>query len=86
MMTIKHITPSGAEFVFPATRINYVPLDATRLKGRDEPPATLWHYNAEGSAVPITDGSVYVMNEHGRTVARYTLSDNGPQPSAVTHA
>lgn len=83
MMTIKHITLSGEEFVFPATRINYVPLSATTLAGRDEPPATLWHYNAEGSATPITGGSVYVMNEHGRTVARYTLSDNGPQSESV---
>lgn len=84
MMTIKHITLSGEEFVFPTTRINYVPIGAVVVKGRDEPPATLWHYNAEGGATPITSGSVYVMNEHGRTVARYTLSDTGPQSEPVT--
>jgi hypothetical protein len=83
MMTIKHITLSGEESVFPAARMNYVPLGAAVVKGPDEPPATIWHYNAEGSATPITSGSVYVMNEHGRTVARYTLSDNGPQSEPV---
>lgn len=79
MMTIKHITLSGEEFVYQTTHVNYVPLGAIAIKGRDEPPATIWHYNAEGSAAPITDGSVFIMNDHGRTVARYTLSDNGPQ-------
>lgn len=78
MMTLKHITLKGEEFVYPTTHVNYVPVGSNGYAGQDTPPTTLWRYDPEGSAAPITEGSVYVMNEHGKTVARYTLSDNGP--------
>lgn len=76
MMTVKHIALSGEEFVYPASHVNYVPSRVLEVK--DAPPDTLWHYDAEGRSYPITDGKCYVMNIEGRTVATYTLSDNGP--------
>ncbi len=65
MMTVKHITLSGEEFVYPTTHVNFTPNSNT-----------LWRYEEDGRAHPFDEGSVFVMNEHGKTVARYTLSTN----------
>ena len=83
MMTLKQILPSGEEFVYPTTHVNYVPLGSTGYAGADSPPTTLWRYDAEGSAIPLTEGSVFVMNEHGKTVARYTLYGEFPSVEPV---
>lgn len=78
MMTIKQILSSGEEFVYPSTHVNYVPQGSTGYAGVDVPPTTLWRYDAEGSAIPMTEGSLFVMNEHGKTVARYSLYGEFP--------
>lgn len=72
MMTVKHITPSGEEFIYPTTHVNYVPSDVFG-EGVDLPPNTLWIYPVDHPAQPITGGTVYVMNEHGKTVSRYDI-------------
>lgn len=73
MLTIKHITPSNEEFVYPTTHVNFVPQDAkAAVTGFD----SLWRYDNDGRAHEIVDGVAYVMNESGKTVARYHL--NGP--------
>ena len=85
MMTLKHIALSGEEFVYPTSHINYAPSSAFQNQageGEDSPPSTVWCYDAEGRALPITDGKCYVMNAEGRTVATYILSDNGPAACA----
>lgn len=79
MMTIKHITPSGEEFVYPATHVNYVPADAAEhFPGNPAPCTSLWRYDADGRAHQVLGGTAFVMNEHGKTVARYDLSASGP--------
>lgn len=77
MMTVKHITLSGEEFIYPTTHVNYVPSKALG-GGADLPPDTVWIYPADHPAQPLTDGTVYVMNEHGKTVSRYELSTQSP--------
>ena len=77
MMTIKHCDPTGEEFVYPTTYVNYIPAS---LKACAPSSASIWRYDEEGRAFEIATGSVYVMNEHGRTVARYTLGSNDPSP------
>lgn len=74
MMTVKHITLSGEEFVFATTHVNFIPGSA---KHHVTTKASLWWYDESGSH-ELDDGSVYVMNEHGKTVARYMLSSNEP--------
>lgn len=71
MMTIKHIDLSGKEFVYPTTHINFVPGDRN---GTTTTSPIVWRYDEEGCAHEIDNGTVYVMNEHGRTVARYNLT------------
>jgi len=77
MMTVKHITLSGEEFVYATSHVNFVP--ATALQGANYAsgsaavPDTVWRYDADGVARPITGGTVFVMNEHGKTVSRYDI-------------
>lgn len=70
MMTIKHITPSGEEFVHETTHVNFVPAAAKCATGSG---ASLWRYDSAGQATEIVDGLAYVMNDGGTTVARYDL-------------
>lgn len=76
MMTIKHLDDNGEENVFAVRSVNYVPVGARDDKMQ---VPTLWWYMEDGQAVPITSGSVFVMNGNGTTVARYHLTDRGPQ-------
>ncbi|RVG88687.1 hypothetical protein [Sinorhizobium meliloti] len=77
MMTVKHIDNSGEEFVYPTTHVNFIP--AAIKPPASSVSASVWRYAEDGRAYEIDNGSVYVMNEHGRTVARYMLSANAPQ-------
>lgn len=75
MMTIKHVDLTGEEFVYPTTHINYVP---AAVKPCTTATPSVWRYDDDGRAYEIDNGSVFVMNEHGRTVARYSISANAP--------
>lgn len=85
MMTIKHITDNGEEFVYPTTHVNFVPERATLTVGQ---PSGLWRYDGTGRAYEINHGMVYVMNEAGSTVARYdmTAANNYPVGEEVVAA
>jgi hypothetical protein len=76
-MTIKHISLTGEEFIYPTTHINVVP---AAVKNCAPATTSVWRYDEDGRAYEIDGGSVFIMNEHGRTVARYSISDNGPSP------
>jgi hypothetical protein len=75
MMTIKHVDISGEEFVYPTTHINFIPGAA---KNCVVATSSVWRYDEDGRAFEIDNGSVFLMNEHGRTVARYIISANAP--------
>lgn len=72
-MTAKHIAQSGEEFIYATTHVNYVP-SYTLGVGANTPPDTVWLYPSDAPAQPLTGGTVYVMNEHGKTVGRYDMS------------
>lgn len=74
MLTIKHISLSGEEMLYTSPIANYVPSRATERVGD---PATVWiepgsHVTA-GTRYPLTGGTIFVMNDHGKTVARYDI-------------
>lgn len=75
MMTVKHITLSGEEFVYATTHVNFVPASALANQQAGGPPPhdTVWRYDADGRAYDLAGGTVFVMNEHGKTVARYDI-------------
>ena len=76
MLTIKHITPMGNEAVHETEAVSYTPaahVTGTRI-GFGGSTGTLWYQSTvTGQSVPISDGSVYVMNDSGSTVAKYDL-------------
>lgn len=80
MMTVKHILQTGAEYVYGTSHVNFVPSGAVKgNSGAPTPPDTVWRYDADGRAHPLTGGTVYVMNEHGKTVSRYDIGlQTGP--------
>ncbi len=76
MMTVKHITLSGEEFVYPTSHVNFVPASAVGQQGTNseyKPKDAVWRYDADGRAFELSGGTVFVMNEHGKTVARYDI-------------
>lgn len=76
MMSLKHVALSGEEYVYPTTHVNFIP---AAVKNCAPATAGLWRYDEDGRAHEIDNGLVFVMNEHGRTVARYMISANSPQ-------
>lgn len=89
MLTVKHISLSGEEMIYPTPLANYTPDFNKNIVGaspRPHTPETVWiDQHNDGSRQPLTGGTVFVMNEHGKTVARYDLgasmvplSDGGP--------
>ena len=70
MMTIKHITISGEESIYPADSVRFTAANPSEF---DHVPSTVWRYDSSGESHPHTGGTVFVMNEHGKTVARYDL-------------
>lgn len=77
MMSVKHVTESGEEFVYPTTHVNFVPAAAKNCA-----PAwdSVWRYDGDGRSHEMSEGNVYVMNEMGRTVARYSFLDTQTGP------
>ena len=69
MMTVKHITLSGEETVFQTTSARFTPV---KQGHEDAAPPTVW-FEADGVERPLTGGTVFVMNDHGKTVARYDI-------------
>lgn len=77
MLTIKHVTDSGEEYVYATDHINFVPASAKACAPAGD---SLWRYDHTGRAFEITEGLVYVMNDGGSTVARYDMTaKNSPK-------
>lgn len=71
MLTVKHITLSGEEFVYTTTHTNYVPANAKNCAPASD---SLWIYEgADERARELCGGTIFVMNERGSTVARYDI-------------
>ncbi|MEH2700554.1 hypothetical protein GFL93_12750 [Rhizobium leguminosarum bv. viciae] len=76
MMTVKHIAKTGEEYVWPATHTYFEPGDKELF----------FRWDADGVPHQILEGMVYVMNDHGRTVARYQLQSRTCAPAPMDHA
>jgi hypothetical protein len=96
MLTIKHIGLSGHEQIHECLRVWYSPKEEVEHEqrafavnnpgaGMALPRDTVYAATDEpgGAGQPLTfsDGTVFVMNSHGKTVSRYDLG-----PSMVTFA
>lgn len=70
MMTVKHITLSGAETLFQTKQARFTP---AKQGESDVAPPTVWFEAENGAELPLTGGTVFVMNDSGKTVARYDI-------------
>lgn len=80
MFTINHTRPNGSQELFKAVKVQYIPADP-----EDKAPVALVHFLCgpdEGgpgiAAGSARDGTVFVMNDKGATVATYY--NLGPPP------
>lgn len=62
MQTIRHIEDNGQERVVSAVSVSYDPLNGV-LTGHGTPDGD----------VTLATGHAFVMNEHGKTVAAYSM-------------
>lgn len=73
MLAVKHIQLSGHEEIYLTNRVsyqpNYVPVNTAGVKG--EP--CVWVDHGDAPSTSIFGGTVFVMNELGKTVSRYDL-------------
>ncbi len=74
MMTIRHVAPSTHEMVIQTRRVELYP----KFASSDEVPAVFYERD-DGSSVEVTEGTVYVMNDNGKTVAVYHLKHSEPK-------
>lgn len=70
MLTIKQITSSGEEYIHEAEDVTFTPASAKRIAPAEN---SVWYKARDGRLREIISGSVFVMNEHGKTVAKYEL-------------
>lgn len=73
MFTLKHITPMGSEKLVETERVSYAPNEPAT----SGPQGAVWYMDDDGSYKLIDDGTVYVMNGHGSTIAKYDLGPAG---------
>jgi hypothetical protein len=69
MFTVKHISLTGSEEIHQSNACRFTP-ERHQLTSDQPPnsPATVWIDTG-----PLTGGTVFVMNDAGKTVSRYDL-------------
>ena len=81
MLTIKHIRHDGAEAIDVARRALWYP-DADP-KSSDSPTGILTVITPTSDSFNIDCGTVYVMNEQGKTVGTYDITPGAPRQRSV---
>lgn len=72
MFTIKHISIVGEEKIFAVDGVRFTPgVDGNAISSQT--PPTLWLTDKGWDERPLTGGTVFVMNDNGKTVSRYDL-------------
>ena len=79
MLTVRHIHLNGGEDIMLVHSARFAPGcggEGQRAQMSNEPstPDTLWvRLAVEQTEEPLTGGTIFVMNDMGKTVARYDL-------------
>ena len=69
MLTVKVVASDGGESVLEATSVFMNTLEQSKLM----PSRVYYFVPGESNCREVVAGDVYVMNEHGKTVANYHL-------------
>jgi len=76
MFTIRHIHIGGDEELLQVDFVRYTPASKPPVTSNEpsQSPETVWVVEHEMSGErPLTGGTIFVMNEAGKTVARYDI-------------
>lgn len=73
MFSIRHIQLSGHEDIYLASRVSFQPEVTHEQKGGLPSSPTIFIDRPDGSTMPINGGTIFVMNDNGKTVARYDI-------------
>lgn len=79
MFTVKHISPDGSEQLWTATEVKYDPRYGSAGVGTSATGKVEIDF-ASGGSWHLYEGTVFVMNDAGKTVQRYNLSEPAPMP------
>ena len=72
--TVKIMEFHGGESVLPALAVEALPQNPDQISKHEEPIKSILLHQADGEPPhEVYSGRVFVMNEIGKTVARYTL-------------
>lgn len=84
MLTVKHVGDTGNETIYPATEVSYNPNIGSGSVGGDpnikhvQSIGCVWYTDPRSSEIKsLEGGTVYVMNETGKTIATYRMA---PEP------
>jgi hypothetical protein len=79
MLTVRYCDPDGGEIVFPVASVQ----KSVRKTGSSTTPhadVTFDRLPGSPGLLQVSSGCVYVMNDHGKTVAKYDLGPYGDVP------
>lgn len=72
MLTVKHIEPSGHESIHPAVRVSFQP--RAQLEDKSWAAQCVFIDTPKMETIALGSwGAIYVMNDAGKTVAKYDL-------------
>lgn len=81
MLTVRYCDPDGGEIVFPVSSVSKTP----RKVGTSTSEYADVNFDRLPGSGPgllqVSSGCVYVMNDHGKTVAKYDLGPYGDVPT-----
>jgi hypothetical protein len=70
MLSVKHITLSGNETIRLASKVEFVNTASKQCAPAHD---TLWVHLPDGNLIELEGGTVFVMNDIGKTISRYDL-------------
>lgn len=73
MLTIKHVHNNGETIYSGVKQVDYTPAPNAGSVTPENSPGVRFQY--DGMSVCIGGGHVYVMNESGKTIEQYRLSN-----------
>jgi len=73
--TVKIQEFNGGETGMPAMAVSAQPTDCDTPSTEKRPIAAVFIYCDDNPVEEVNHGNVYVMNENGKTIARYTLGE-----------
>ena len=79
MLTVKIIKLNGDELLYEATSVGMIAKEQSRLQNK----LVFFNHPTEAS-IYVEEGDVYVMNDHGKTIADYHI--HTPKDEVVDEA